>query len=46
MIKFAIGTEITLVVAEYLAKGYQLSDSILQRAIDIDSTLSGFDNHT
>jgi len=26
------------VVAEYLAKGYKLSDQILERAIDMDST--------
>jgi len=26
-----------LVVAEYLAKGYKLSDDILQKAIDMDS---------
>jgi len=29
-----------LVAAEYLAKGYKLHDSILQRAIEIDSTSS------
>lgn len=29
------------VAAEYIAKGYTLSDSILQRAIDMDSTLQG-----
>jgi hypothetical protein len=26
------------VAAEYLARGYKLSDSVLQRAIDIDGT--------
>lgn len=29
---------ILVVVAEYLAKGYKLSDQILERAIDMDST--------
>ena len=29
-----------IVAAEYLAKGYKLSDHILQRAIEIDSTCS------
>jgi hypothetical protein len=28
-----------VVAAEYLAKGYKLSDHILQRAIEIDSQL-------
>lgn len=31
---------LALVAAEYLAKGYKLSDHILQRAIEIDSTCS------
>ena len=27
-----------IVAAEYLARGYKLSDSVLQRAIEIDGT--------
>jgi hypothetical protein len=30
-------THLCIVAAEYLAKGYKLSDHILQRAIEIDS---------
>lgn len=34
---FHIDTLFSSVAAEYLARGYTLSDSILQRAIEIDS---------
>lgn len=36
---------IITVAAEYLAKGYTLSDSILQRAIELDSTFPAITLH-